>query len=121
MDVFNRKETKFNRNNLRKNQTDAEKALWSRLRNKQLNGLKFFRQYGINRYITDFYCPKIKLAIEIDGGGHYTDEGMNYDTIQTEIFNTLGIKTIRFSNTEVSAQLDNILEEILKLTPPSPL
>ncbi len=50
--------------------TKAEIVLWSKLKGKQLNGLKFRRQYSINNYVVDFYCPELRLAIEIDGGVH---------------------------------------------------
>ena len=120
MKIYNRKETKTLRNNLRQKQTDAERILWSRLRNKQMNGLKFFRQYGIGRYIADFYCPKIKVIVEIDGGGHYTEEGQAYDTVRSETLESIGISILRFSNTEVLNQLDSVLERIWEPTPPTP-
>ena len=56
--------------NLRKDDTGAEKRLWSFLRNRQLNNLKFRRQYPVEGYILDFYCHDAHLAIEVDGGGH---------------------------------------------------
>jgi very-short-patch-repair endonuclease len=65
--VFNTIQTKTKRIVLRKNQTDAEKKLWARLRNKQFYGYKIFRQYGVGQYIADFYCPRLKLVIEVDG------------------------------------------------------
>lgn len=61
---------KQRRRELRRNQTDAGKALWMKVRNRQLFGLRFFRQYSIGPYILDFYCPMEKLAIELDGGQH---------------------------------------------------
>ena len=57
---------------LRKNMTDAEKKLWSKLSRRQMSGYQFYRQRIIGNYIVDFYCPKSKLAIEIDGGQHYS-------------------------------------------------
>ena len=121
MEVLNRKETREPRKALRQKQTDAERVLWSKLRNKQVNGLKFFRQYGIGRYIADFYCSKIRLVIEVDGGQHYVEEGKAYDAIREQVFRSLGITTIRFSNIEVLKQLDAVLEKILELTPLTPL
>ena len=64
---------------LRKNQTPQEKILWSLIRNSQIKGLKFRRQYPIGDYIVDFVCKDIKLIIEIDGGQHNTPEGIEYD------------------------------------------
>ncbi len=121
MEVLNRKETRGSRKALRQNQTDAERVLWSKLRNKQVNGLKFFRQYGVGRYIADFYCPKIRLAVEVDGGQHYMDEATAYDFIREKMFASLGIRTVRFSNIEVLNELDGVLEKILELTPLTPL
>ena len=68
MRIFNTLFIKNKRKSLRKSQTDAEKKLWSKLRNKNIFGYKFYRQYGIGPYIADFYCPKLKLAVEADGG-----------------------------------------------------
>jgi very-short-patch-repair endonuclease len=61
--------------NLRRSMTDAEKLLWSKIRGKQLSGLQFYRQKIIGNYIVDFYCPRTRLAVEIDGGQHYSAEG----------------------------------------------
>ncbi len=121
MEVLNRKETRELRKALRQKQTEAERVLWSKLRNKQVNGLKFFRQYGIGRYITDFYCPKIRMAVEVDGGQHYADQTMAYDASREEVFASLGIRTVRFSNIEVLSELDGVVEKILELTPLTPL
>ena len=68
---------------LRKNQTDAERKLWSLLRNRQLAKVKFRRQFSIDRYILDFYSPEYKLGIEADGGQHYSDEGKVKDKLRT--------------------------------------
>jgi very-short-patch-repair endonuclease len=64
---------KTNSRKLRKNMTDAERLLWSRLRRKQLKGLQVYRQKPIDGFIVDFYCPKANLVIELDGGQHYSD------------------------------------------------
>jgi very-short-patch-repair endonuclease len=70
---------------LRKNMTDAERLLWSKLRRKQLKGLQIYRQRIIGNYIVDFYCPMANLIIEIDGGQHYTDKGTYEDKIRMEL------------------------------------
>jgi very-short-patch-repair endonuclease len=59
----------------RKNQTNAERKLWLVLRNRQLSGAKFRRQFPIGKYILDFYSPEYKLGIEADGGQHYEEKG----------------------------------------------
>ena len=109
--IYNNPNTKEKRQNLRNNQTEAEKKLWKYLRGEQL-GVKFRRQYGIGNYITDFYCPQLKLVIEVDGGQHYTEEGLEYDKIREEYMKSLGIKTIRFSNADVLTNIEGVLEII---------
>jgi very-short-patch-repair endonuclease len=86
---------------LRKNQTDAEKKLWSVLRSRQLNGIKFRRQFSIDRYILDFYAPEYKIAIEADGGQHYTDEGVLQDNVRTKDLDVQGIRLLRFSDRDI--------------------
>lgn len=118
MKVFNKNSTKYNRKKLRENQTETEAIIWNRLRNRQLLGCKFFRQYGIGKYIVDFYCPKRKLVIEIDGNQHYLTDGIKYDEIRTSFFNSMGIKVIRFKNMEVLVEIDEVVEKIrAELTP----
>ncbi|MFH0807135.1 MAG: endonuclease domain-containing protein [Elusimicrobiota bacterium] len=112
MEIFNKSETKEKRKLLRRNQTEAEKLMWSKLRNKQLNGYKFFRQFGIDQYIADFYCPKLKLVIELDGGQHYKKDAKEYDSQREKYMLAGEIKTIRFSNIDV---LENIEKVYLKL------
>ncbi|HLB95733.1 MAG TPA: DUF559 domain-containing protein [Patescibacteria group bacterium] len=69
--IFNNKSHKILRQTLRHNIPAPEKVLWQKLRAKQIFGYKFRRQYGINQYVVDFYCPQTRLAIEIDGDTHY--------------------------------------------------
>lgn len=110
--VFNIKETLEKRKILRKNQTEAEAKLWESLRNRRFNGLKFFRQYGIGWYIADFYCPILKLAIEVDGNEHFLKDGIEYDKERHKCFRALGIKTIRFSNSDVLRSIQDVLANI---------
>jgi len=110
---------KQRRRELRRNQTEAEKALWAHLRNKQFFGMKFFRQYSIGPYILDFYCPSMKLAVELDGGQHNQCESKEYDAIRSEYLKAQGIEVIRFWNHEVLHDMESILSELgLKVTPP---
>ena len=94
--------------------TAAEVALWMMIKNKQLTGERFLRQFSIGHYIVDFYCHKHKLAIELDGAGHFTDEGRAYDARRTEFLNSVGITVIRFENVEVFNYPGQVLEEIKK-------
>ena len=102
------------RRKLRKNMTAAEVALWVMIKNKQINGERFLRQYSVSHYVLDFYCPKHKLAVELDGAEHFTDEGREYDARRTEYLNSVGIRVIRFENLEVFNYPGQVLEEIKK-------
>ncbi|MGN0937619.1 endonuclease domain-containing protein [Acinetobacter amyesii] len=97
---------------LRNNMTDAEKLLWSRLRNKQIQGLQFYRQKPILNYIVDFYCPAVNLVIECDGSQHYTDEGLEADRVRDEALGELGLTVLRFDNGQVLDEIDGVVEAI---------
>ncbi len=97
---------------LRNNLTDAERRLWVRIRGKQLKGLQFYRQKTIGDYIVDFYCPKAKLVIELDGGQHYTEEGKEKDKVRDDYLAGVGLQVLRFSDREVLTQIDGVLEKI---------
>ena len=86
---------------LRKNQTEAEKKLWTMLRNRQIEGVKFRRQFAISNYIVDFYCPELKFGVEVDGGKHYETQYLKKDVIRTRQLARHDIEIIRFSNNEV--------------------
>lgn len=111
------------RRQLRKTQTDAEKLLWSRLRNRLFLGLKFRRQHDVGKFIADFCCPDQKLILEIDGGQH--SENKLLDQKRTEYLEMRGYRVLRFWNHDVLGSLDSVLEKIqlnLKAAPhPSPL
>jgi len=102
------------RKELRRNQTDVEKLLWMKLRNKQILGEKFFRQCSIGPYISDFYCPKKRLAIEIDGSQHLAEESKEYDEERTKYFASYDIKVIRFWNNEVINNMERVIEKIVE-------
>jgi very-short-patch-repair endonuclease len=97
---------------LRKNMTDAEKLLWYKIRGRQLKGYQFYRQKIIGNYIVDFYCPKAKLAIELDGGQHYSDEGKEKDRMRDKNIADFGIEVLRFSDREIFESLNSVLEKI---------
>ncbi|SDW36973.1 DUF559 domain-containing protein [Nitrosomonas communis] len=110
-----------NARELRKNQTDAEKLLWGLLRDYRFAGRKFRRQHPINRYILDFYCHELKLAIELEGGQHNEDTTQQYDEERTRLLNEQGIRLIRFWNNEVLQQTDSVLEVLWNAFTPTPL
>ena len=94
---------------LRRNETKAEKLLWEKLRNNQLEGLKFRRQHPVNIYIADFYCHKFKLIIELDGDYHNQEEQKQKDEVRTEVLRLNGLKIIRFKNEEVEQDINQVL------------
>ena len=109
---------KQRRRRLRRNQTDAERALWAKVRNKQFFGIKFFRQYSIGPYIIDFYCPTVKLAVELDGGHHSQSDNREYDAARSEYLKTQGIDVMRFWDNEVLLDIQSVLSKLaLKVTP----
>lgn len=103
---------------LRKNPTPAEKKLWQDcLRNFPVRVL---RQRPIDHFIVDFYCAALKLVIEVDGEGHFTEQGKQYDAERTQILQGYGLKVIRFTNVEVLQNFEGVCQELWDLIPPSP-
>jgi very-short-patch-repair endonuclease len=102
---------------LRKNMTDTERLLWSRIRRKQLKKYQFYRQKTIGNYIVDFYCPSAKLIIELDGSQHYGEKGLRKDEIRDEYLRRLGFQVIRFPSTEIFSNIDGIVSEIFNRLP----
>ncbi len=97
---------------LREDATFPEKLLWSKLRRKQVAGLKFRRQHVIGNYVVDFYCAKANLIIELDGRSH---EGRkNYDNKRTEYLNSKGNRVVRYSNDDVLLNVDAVAEDIAR-------
>ncbi len=111
-------ERKSHCRDLRRNQTEAEKALWRILQNREFAGIKFRRQHPIWPYIADFYCHEARLVIELDGGQHSETEQHEYDEARTECMMSAGIQELRFWNNEVLQNRDGVLEMIRQtLTP----
>ena len=114
------KGNKIKRNNidkckkLRRDQTEAEKRLWSILRNRQLSGVKFRRQYPIGKYILDFYAPEYRLGIEADGGQHYEDDVREKDDIREKELSMVGVEIIRFNDSEILRNIEGVCESILQ-------
>jgi very-short-patch-repair endonuclease len=95
---------------LRRLLTPAERRLWSRLRNNQLEGMHIRRQHAIEQFIADFYCAPARLVIEIDGDVHA--DRVAYDARRTDWFIANGYRVIRFTNEDVLKRLESVLEEI---------
>ena len=95
---------------LRRNMTEAENRLWSRLRRKQLKGYQFYRQKIIGKYIVDFYCPRANLVIELDGGQHYSETGKAKDKARDDVLAVMGVKVLRFSDKDVFENIGAVVE-----------
>jgi very-short-patch-repair endonuclease len=90
----------------------SEVLLWVKLKNKQMCGERFLRQYSVDQYILDFYCPRLKLAIEVDGDSHYTQDGQEYDKERQNYIETLGIHFLHFTNTDICENIDDVCQTI---------
>jgi very-short-patch-repair endonuclease len=90
----------------------AEVILWKELSRKQIHGNKYRRQYGVDQYLLDFYYPRLKLAIEIDGESHYIAGAEEYDKDRQKHIEAYGIKFLRFTNPEVCESLDGVCQMI---------
>ena len=95
---------------LRKNMTPWEKKLWYQFLRSY--PVRFQRQKAIGNYIVDFYCAKARLAVELDGGGHYEPEQQTADQRRTEALNALGLQVIRFSNLDIDRNFDGVCQSI---------
>ncbi len=113
--TYNDQGLKSLRRTLRKNLTDHERLLWSKLCNRQLDGYKFYRQYGVGRYVVDFYCPEKRIAIELDGGHHTEKTNLLLDAERDKALKVLNIRVLRFWNHEVKTNLYGVLETILHI------
>ena len=111
--INNLKDTKDLRRGLRATATPAEITLWQYLKRSQVGGLKFRRQHSIGAYILDFYCPEIKLDIELDGEIHNTPMAYEHDAIRTNYLNQQGITILRYHNDVVFKNVQGIIESVL--------
>lgn len=94
--------------------------MWKRLQKRQLRGLKFRRQYGVGRYVVDFYCPQLRLAIEIDGSNHFVGNRPEYDRRRDEFMANLDMTIVRIPSLEVCNDPDQVIEwlgELIGTTP----
>ena len=100
---------------LRKNLTDSERALWSHLRNKQVLGIQFYRQKPLGDYIVDFFAPRAKLVVEVDGSQHLGGNHVEKDRIRDGYLASLGLKVLRFHSREVMEESDAVVEAIFRV------
>ena len=112
MNYSNHPTTKEFRQFLRKNQTPTEHIMWKHLRKKQLNGFRFRQQHGFGPYILDFYCPELRLCIEIDGKIHDTPKNQQKDKERTRFLNQNRIDVLRFRNEEIENNIEDVIKVI---------
>ena len=112
MNYSNHPVTKEYRQLLRRNETPTEQMLWKRLRSKQLDGFRFRQQHGYGPYVLDFYCPSLRLCIELDGEVHNTLKAQQHDYERTLFLKECKIHVIRFKNEEVEQNIEDVLSKI---------
>ena len=113
--IYNRSYLTPRRRELRNRLSRAEIYLWSRVKNKQILGYKFRRQYSVGNFVVDFYCPKLKLAIEVDGPSHFTKEAKEYDKNREEYIKSFGIRFLRVTNLDVYRNMEGVIDKIIEV------
>jgi very-short-patch-repair endonuclease len=108
---LNAPKMKFRRKGLRNKPTLTEKILWKKLKENQV-GEKFIRQYSVDNYVLDFYCPNKRLAIEIEGKIHQRTENITYDKYRFRYIEAFGIKILKFTNEEIFNNIQKVLDTI---------
>ncbi|MFH1207569.1 MAG: endonuclease domain-containing protein [Patescibacteria group bacterium] len=112
---YNIKSMTKRRRQLRQASPRAEAILWRQLIGKQLAGYKFRRQYSVGGYVVDFYCPKLKLAIEIDGPSHFSSyASIEYDRRRQLFIESCGLRMVRFTNRDVYQNLSGVIEYLIE-------
>jgi len=109
--IYNCRKLKSLRQKLKRQSIKSEDILWYELKDKQL-GYKFRRQHGIGNYIVDFYCPRLKLVIEVDGITHDDPQVASRDKIRQKYLEELGLKVIRYTTDEVFNNLEGVVLDI---------
>ena len=121
--IYNARSRKSFRKELRNSLTASEAVLWNHLKGSQL-GKKFRRQFSVGPYIVDFFCPECRVAVELDGAKHFTEEGAMHDAKRDEYLKEQDIRVLRFENKALYRNLEFVLETIKEAldstTPPSP-
>lgn len=110
--IYNRSYLKTYRKKLRNNSTLAEVVLWKYIKNKQILNTKFRRQHAIGNYIVDFYCTDLNLIIELDGDGHFTEEGLLKDEKRDKKLENRYENVLRFENRLVLERTETVLKII---------
>lgn len=111
--IHDRPDKKDQRRALRQQMTPAEATLWRALKGEQLGGYRFRRQHSIGPYIVDFYCPAVRLIVELDGAGHFTASGSRADDERSHYLQRLNFRILRIENRMVWSAFSKVLEAIL--------
>lgn len=111
--LYNKSAERNKRRSLRSNMPKAEALVWARLRDQQVEGCKFRRQYSVGVFVVDFYCPELKLAVEIDGPSLQRDGGAEYDSERQLFLEGKGINVLRVTNAQVYQDLNAAIELII--------
>jgi very-short-patch-repair endonuclease len=112
--IYNKTKAKDNRRKLRKAQTEEELIFWAHVKDRRFRGHKFRRQYSVGNYIADFYCPKLKLIIELDGGQHFEEDKIKYDLTRTEYFKSLGMNVKRYTNLDIKNNFIAVMDDLFE-------
>lgn len=112
MKLFNQTKYKDFRKELRNNATIDEKILWDKLKGSKFLDLKFRGQYSVDKFILDFYCPKLKFGIAVDGSSHNQVDSEEKDERRTKYLESEGIKIIRFKDYEIIENVDKVLIDL---------
>ncbi len=100
---------------LRTAMTDAEQRLWYRMRRKQIEGVPFYRQKPLGRFIVDFHAPAAKLVVELDGSQHFTEDGRAADARRNAALAAMGLTVLRFDDRQVLLETDAVVEVIWRV------
>ena len=84
------------------------------MRGRRLHGERFLRQYGVDDYVLDFYCPRLKLAIEVDGDSHFTFDAKEYDTVRQQHIEAYGIRFLRYTTVDVFENIDGVCQQVFE-------
>lgn len=113
-EYYNTKKMTKTRQALRRNMPKAEIILWSYLKGKQIQGLKFRRQYSIDKNTVDFYCPEIRMSIEVDGESHLYEKQKEKDLEKETQLEKANIKLVRYLNTDIYDNIEGVIEDLYK-------
>ncbi|MBI2552776.1 endonuclease domain-containing protein [Candidatus Uhrbacteria bacterium] len=112
--LFNPNAQKSTRQKLRSRMTRSEKILWYYLRGSNVEGYKFRRQQGIGPHVVDFYCPRVKLVVELDGDSHYQEGAKRRDAQRQKFIEAQGIRVLRFTDNDVCENVGEVIAGIIK-------